>query len=329
MLRHRADVRTLTFVAFYYALLVAEWNLAPQRWVVVVPLVVLTCAISWICAVITHNTLHTPVFESRTANRMFQVALTCAYGFPVSEYVPGHNLSHHKFTQKRADLMRTSKVRFGWNLLNLLAFFPRVGADIFRENYRYVAMMKQRMPRWYHQLLIEMVVCWGAKGVLLLVDWRKALLFVIIPHFFAVNGITTVNYLQHDGCDEDHPFNHSRNFVGRIFNWFTFNNGFHGIHHEHPGLHWSLLRQAHMKEMHEGISACARAAFTCGLHVSHIRLSWEAPALRRRAREVAARRAGRGMDPEEHSICRTRARRRGDCARRWLTEHRRLTSHEG
>jgi len=60
---------------------------------------------------------------------------------------------------------------------------------------------------WYRQLLVEMVVCWGAKAVLLALDWKKALLFVIVPHFFAVFGITTVNYLQHDGCDEDDPFN--------------------------------------------------------------------------------------------------------------------------
>lgn len=253
MLRFKADIRTLAFVAFYYALLVVEWRLAPHVWSVVLPLVAMTCVVSWICAVITHNTLHSPVFKNRGANKLFQIALTCAYGFPVSEYVPGHNLSHHKFTQKRADLMRTSKVQFGWNALNLFAFFPRVGLDIFGENYRYVSMMKAKMPRWYHQLLVEMTVCWGTKIVLLLVDWRKALLFVVIPHFFAVFGITTVNYLQHDGCDQEHPFNHSRNFVGRIFNWVTFNNGFHGIHHEHPGLHWSLLREAHMKELHEGI----------------------------------------------------------------------------
>jgi len=251
MLRYRADARTLAFVAFYYALLATEWRWA-HGWFVV-PLVIATCMISWICAVVTHNTLHSPVFKNRTANRVFQIALTCAYGFPVSEYVPGHNLSHHKFTQKRSDLMRTSKVQFGWNVANFFAFFPRVGADIFRENYRYVSMMKQRMPRWYRQLIIEMIMCWGTKAVLVALDWKKALLFVVVPHFFAVWGITTVNYLQHDGCDEDDRFNHSRNFVGRIFNWFTFNNGFHGIHHDHPGLHWSLLREAHMKELHAGI----------------------------------------------------------------------------
>jgi fatty acid desaturase len=248
MLRYRADVRTLAFVGFYYALLIAEWNLIDSPFSLkAVPLVVLTAAVSWICAVITHNTLHTPVFKQRWANKVFQVALTCAYGFPVSEYVPGHNLSHHKHTQKRADLMRTSKARFTTiNVLNLLVFFPRVGADIFTQNYRYVGVMKKRIPAWYHQLMIEMVICWGSKAVLFLIDWRKALLFVAIPHLWAVYGITTVNFLQHDGCDEDDPLNHSRNFVGRIFNWFTFNNGFHGYHHDEPGLHWSLLPAAHV-----------------------------------------------------------------------------------
>jgi len=254
MLRYRADLRTLAFVAFYYALVVTAWLYLPWNRYFVAPVVVFTCVVSWICAVITHNTLHTPVFTSRTANKFFQIALTCAYGFPVSEYVPGHNLSHHRFTQKPADLMRTSKVRHEWNVLNLLAFFPRVAADIFGENYRYVGIMKARIPRWYRQLIVEMVFCWGTKAVLLVLDWRKALCFIIVPHLYAVWGITTVNYLQHDGCDEDHPYNHSRNFVGRLFNWFTFNNGFHGIHHEHPGLHWSLCPAAHYAELHEGIA---------------------------------------------------------------------------
>jgi len=91
MLRYRADARTLAFVAFYYALLATEWRWA-HGWFVV-PLVIATCMISWICAVVTHNTLHSPVFKNRTANRVFQIALTCAYGFPVSEYVPGRDTS--------------------------------------------------------------------------------------------------------------------------------------------------------------------------------------------------------------------------------------------
>lgn len=250
MLRNRADLRTLAFVASYYVYVAALWLLPARPVYLEVPLILAACALSWICAVITHNTLHCPVFTSRRANKAFQVALSCAYGFPVSEYVPGHNLSHHRHTQKPADLMRTSKMRHGWNVLNLLGFFPRVAFDILFENYRYVAMMKQRMPRWHRQLLIEMAFVWGEKIALLAVDFRKALLYIFVPHLFAVWGITTVNLFQHDGCDEDDRYNHSRNFVGRVFNWFTFNNGFHGIHHDHPGLHWSLTAEAHQREIH-------------------------------------------------------------------------------
>ena len=70
-----------------------------------------------------------------------------------------------------------------------------------------------------------------------------------MPHLFAAFGIITINYLQHDGCDTDHAFNHSRNFTGRLVNWICFNNGFHGIHHMHPAMHWSLTPAAHAEEL--------------------------------------------------------------------------------
>ncbi|MFO0677674.1 MAG: fatty acid desaturase [Polyangiaceae bacterium] len=250
MLRYAADRRTLAFIATYWLLVIAQWTLAPKNLAIAVPLVVLTCVLSWLCAVITHNSLHSPVFKKRIHNRIFQVVLTLSYGFPVSEYVPGHNLSHHKYTQERRDVMRTTKVRFGWNLLNAIAFFPRVGFDVTGANFRYAKVMKAKYPDWYRQFLVEATATWAVKGILLFVDWRKCLLYVVLPHLFAVWGITSVNYVQHDGCDKDHPYNHSRNFVGRIFNWITFNNGFHGIHHDEPGLHWSLTAKAHYERIH-------------------------------------------------------------------------------
>lgn len=249
LLRYRADLRTIAFVAAYWGVFAFAWMSAWQPWYVTAGLVVLLAVQAWINAVITHNTLHSPMWKSRWMNRVTQVVLSCSYGFPVSEYVPGHNLSHHRFTQSRKDVMRTSKVRFEWNLLNLLLFFFMLGADVTAANFRYTKDAKERMPAWYRQLLVEMACVWGIKVFALIVDWKRALVFIGIPHLYAVWGITTVNFVQHDGCDPGHPYNHSRNYVGRIFNWFTFNNGFHGMHHLRPGLHWSLLDAAHAVEL--------------------------------------------------------------------------------
>src|SRR5882762_5974416 len=131
MLRYRADVKTLIFFTIYFALVAVQWVYAPHNLAFALPLFVLTCWFSFFGAVATHNTVHAPVFKSRTMNRIFQCVLTLTYGHPVSAYVPGHNLSHHKYTQSRKDVMRTTKTRYRWHALNGLLFMPRVGKDIF------------------------------------------------------------------------------------------------------------------------------------------------------------------------------------------------------
>ena len=46
---------------------------------------------------------------------------------------------------------------------------------------------------------------WLVMGVtqigMLVLNWRKFLLYVWLPHFFAQWGIVSMNMLQHDGCD--------------------------------------------------------------------------------------------------------------------------------
>lgn len=249
LLRYRADLRTLVFVAAYFALVTVQWVYAPKDLYVAIPLLILTCWFSFFGAVATHNTIHCPIFHQRWLNRLFQVVLTLTYGHPVSAYVPGHNLSHHKYTQSRKDVMRTTKVRFRWNLLNILLFMSRVGKDIFFADMRYFKAMYRRNPPWFRQMIFESIVFVGVTIALVVLDWKKFLLYVLIPHQYAAWGIITMNFLQHDGCDENTEYNHSRNFVGKLVNFWTYNNGYHTIHHMEPGLHWSLLPLAHAKRV--------------------------------------------------------------------------------
>lgn len=249
-LRYSADLRSLTFVTIYFGLVIGQWLVPPTTFAVGVPLFALTCVFSFFGAVITHNTIHSPVFTSRAVNRVFQVILSLTYGSAVSSFVPGHNLSHHKHTQSEKDVMRTTKVGFSHNLPNILLFVPKVALAIMANDAAYTRAMKKTHKSWYAQYRIETFAVLAITLALFVLDWRKALVFWFVPHLYAAWGIIAMNYLQHDGCDIEHPYNHSRNFVGKFVNFWTFNNGYHGIHHKTPGLHWSLLPATHARDFH-------------------------------------------------------------------------------
>lgn len=248
MLRYTADVRTIVTVASFYFLVALQWLWTPPAVWISVLLVLVTCANSFLIAVATHNAVHAPVFKARWMNRVYQVVLTLGYGHPVSAFVPGHNLSHHRYMQTPKDAMRTSKLRFRWHLLNVLLLPILVGGAIYRGNANYFGAMRTRNPRWFRQFTVEAAVYVVVVGTLLCLDPIKFVYTVFLPHQYAAWGIMAMNMIQHDGCDEGSEYNHSRNFVGPIVNFFCFNNGFHSVHHKHPGLHWSLTPEAHRRE---------------------------------------------------------------------------------
>ena len=111
---------------------------------------------SFMGAVQTHNAVHCPIFKQRWLNKVYQVVLTCTYGHPVSSLVPGHTLSHHKHTQSRKDVMRTTKAQFRWHLLNGLLFLFIVAPYTMKADAAYTKMMRTRHPRWFRQMMFEL-----------------------------------------------------------------------------------------------------------------------------------------------------------------------------
>ena len=59
-----------------------------------------------------------------------------------------------------------------------------------------------------------------------------------------------LNYLQHVHANEESEWDHSRNFVGGLANFLLLNNGFHTVHHEWPGVHWSQAPAKHREIEH-------------------------------------------------------------------------------
>ena len=83
-------------------------------------------------------------------------------------------------------------------------------------------------------------------GAALILDWKKALLFVVIPQQVSLFSVLIFNYVQHVHANEESEWNHSRNFTG-LLNFMLFNNGLHTAHHEIAGLHWSEVPAEHKK----------------------------------------------------------------------------------
>ena len=143
--------------------------------------------------------------------------------------------------------MRTTKVRYSWNLLNGLLFFWHVVLSGNKDDKLYFDAQARLNRPIVKQRRLEEVAVWSATAVLVLLDWRRWIWFALLPQFYAKYCILSLNFLQHDGCDMSSKYNFARNFTGQTINYLCFNNGYHTVHHLHPGLHWSILPQKHQE----------------------------------------------------------------------------------
>ena len=153
-LRYAADLRTFGFAFLWFASCIWQWrtrdckeefqSLAGFGYALVC--FCITTLQAFQGGVSVHNAAHCPPFynEQGLANRLFYLMLTIWNGAPVTAYVPGHNLSHHKYLQTRRDIMRTNKVNFGSQALNIIAFFPSILGSIQSNDFKYMQAQRRK-----------------------------------------------------------------------------------------------------------------------------------------------------------------------------------------
>ncbi len=246
MLRHRADLKTLAYMFVTTSLLLWQWN----RDEFSVPLFIAAMLMAVSVSVISHNHNHLRIWKAKWLNAATDYWITCFYGFPTFAWIPTHNANHHKFNNREGDYTITYRVSEKNNLFTLLSY-PTISSywqqrpirDFLKHNYR-----NNRKRFWYSMSQYAVLVAFI--GTALLIDWKKALLYVVAPQQFSLFVVLVFNYIQHVHCDEESEWNHSRNNVGWAMNAFLFNNGYHTIHHMKPGLHWSQTKAAHQEIAH-------------------------------------------------------------------------------
>lgn len=245
LLKSAYEIRQLGLVTLYMGVLFTLYFVPAAR---TLPLLAFACWLSFLNTVVLHNSLHAGPFRSATLNSGWRMVLSFGALYPASANIPSHNLVHHHFEDDgQEDWAAPEHVRFRWNLLNLLHFPNVAGPRTFAGVTRWAKLHGRGDFR--RQYLREQVFAFGLTAALLAWDFWTALFFVVIPQLWGARGILRINLIQHDGCDVTSEWNHSRNFVGRAFNWVMCNNGLHTIHHNRAGLHWSLLWDWHAKEV--------------------------------------------------------------------------------
>jgi len=208
---------------------------------------------SYLAGVLAHNHNHCPVFQSRRLNLAYGAWLSVFYGFPLLAWVPTHNQNHHRHVNGSGDVTSTHALTEADTLLAALVYPLKSSKQQLRLIARYVRRELAKASPQAFRLRVEVTVmlvlhlavaalgAWlhGTRGVI------AYLVGVFLPAALATYWMMLTNYLQHVGCDSRSSYGHSRNFVSPFWNWFVFDNGFHTVHHQHPGLHWSRYRALH------------------------------------------------------------------------------------
>jgi fatty acid desaturase len=242
LVKYREDWRSILFVAVCFGLLAAPYYLELPT--MLIPIWIFSTGMFCFCVcVINHNHVHQSIFNTPIFNRLFGIVLTLVKGHTSSGVIQAHNLNHHVHNGQQKDWIRPALAGKSSGLMRLVSYIfnSSVAMANGRRNER-----NQGLPSAViSQIRLERIILLIAILALVVIDLHTFALYVLTPWIIGVVMLVGVNLLQHDQCVFDSKYDHSRNFTGKLGNWFFFNNGYHTAHHNNPALHWSRLPDFH------------------------------------------------------------------------------------
>lgn len=202
--------------------------------------------LSSVAMVINHNHIHTPFFRAPTLNRIFSILISVAAGLSSKFLTVAHNYNHHIVTNTEEDWCHEANAGRGPGIVRMIRYILVTWARMMKAR-----SLKEGAPllprRFKEQEILEHVFI-ALFVVTCLVINPSAFVMIILPAWWvAAAFITLTNLIQHEGCDPESEFAHSRNLVGKLGNWLLFNAGLHTAHHNRPTAHWTELPALHQQ----------------------------------------------------------------------------------
>ena len=216
--------------------------------------------------IVSHLFTHTPWFNSPLLNRLVSMLNSINIGQSVQAYQLTHVRNHHRYNNDRQpdgntkDMSSTFRRTTGDEHVGVFhyAFFGavetllstgrtllsitrlwRVGAHE-HELLSLFTRSSSRRAQELRQVQLDRMVHFLALCLFLVVSW-KFLLCYLGAFFLALALVNIQNYFEHYGALPENLYANSVSYYGRLYNFLTFNDGFHQEHHLRPLTHWTQM----------------------------------------------------------------------------------------
>ncbi|HEX4869543.1 MAG TPA: fatty acid desaturase [Moraxellaceae bacterium] len=239
--RYREDILPSCIVLGIFAIQLGTFFFVDSLWAVAgVMLALLAC--SAMPGLISHNHHHVPTFRSAWLNRPYELILFMETGVLPFAWTLHHNLGHHK------DYLDQEKDPANWRLADGRVM-SRVRYDVVGalRIYPEIVRIGRQYPELFRRFKVWSAIALALLGVFVLLDPVKALVLFIAPIPVMYLGLMDNTYMQHSDLDTSSELTASRNTTSRLYNFISWNLGYHTAHHMKPNVHWSRLPELYAR----------------------------------------------------------------------------------
>jgi sn-1 stearoyl-lipid 9-desaturase len=187
-----------------------------------------------------HMHAHRPLFTSRLGNRILDLLLCVPSLLTSTEMIVFHVGQHHRYENAPGDPSTTLGYERGWRAVRYWVLFGLwVRTVTFRAVFGSRARPAYRAFR--RRFALELAVGTLAVASLTAAAPLAATVCWYVP--YAITHVTSgyFAWLTHAPAGEPRTRDGSINTVNNVLGFFVFNQGYHQVHHAHPGIHWSEI----------------------------------------------------------------------------------------
>ena len=192
-----------------------------------------------------HYHIHRDLFPNKIANEIFESICTIPMMISYEEYKSVH-MVHHKWVNdpiidgKLYDPTSTFRGGKDGKEEGFLSY-------VFGTPIRYFFTidgpdLHKSVPfKNYKKLVREMYVKIAFLIIYAIIDWRFIPVFLVSMYFAWVFNMMLTYSEHHSAANWQDHTRDSCSCYGKIYNFLTFNSGYHQEHHYRPGAHWTQL----------------------------------------------------------------------------------------